>query len=61
MNSPQLQNQIDEREDPAKEPIGSSEESFLEVTLPADPVNYPGEHKVLGIYRMINSYLTSEV
>ena len=54
-NSPQLQNRIDEREatlsprDPAKGPIRSSEESFAEVTLPADPTSHPGKHKVLGV------------
>ena len=52
LNSPQLQNRIDEREmprDPTKGPIESSEESFSEVTLPTDPISHPGEHKVLGV------------
>ena len=33
----------------AKGPIRSSEDSFAEVILPANPTSHPGEHKVLGV------------
>ena len=57
-NSPRLQDRIDQREDDlitttsvpsSSTSVGPSEESFAELTIPADPVCHPGEHKVLGV------------
>ena len=57
-NSLEVQSQIDQREATVAASftgsspsitIEPSDESFSEVTLPTDPVNQPGEHKVLGI------------
>ena len=66
LSSSQLENWIDEREATLtprnlikiKGSIASSEESF---SILADPVNHPGEHKVLGVRWDIPKCSTSEI